>query len=188
MKTFLKENLVLIAGIALPLLLAIGFLAATKLSAIGIAPPETPVLYFYKNYGPAGFEVRDGKVYYYETELQPKNTNYRLEIELYLYDPVKEERRKIALPDVPEKGTGKGGIAVEDLEGFTVSVDQKSPDGFVFKNGWDDYYDGGLVLGLFGGSRRDRTAYLQKEGLKVKIDDDNRYGYRQPDFIGWVIE
>ncbi len=188
MKAFLKENLVLIAGIALPLLLGIGFLVATKVSVIGIAPPQTSVLYFYKNYGPADFKVRDGVVYYHETGPKPANYDFRRETELYIFDPVKGERRRIDLPDVPEDGTGKDGLPVEGLKDLKISDAPESPDGFVFRNGWEHSYNGGLVLEIFGGSRHDRNAYLQKGALKVEIADQNQPYYRQPAFIGWVIE
>ena len=183
MKAFLKENFVLIAGIALPLLLAVAFLAATRISAMGVEPPMTPVLYAWNDYNHVNFEVRDGAVYY--RVLEPKQ-GYHKDAQLFLYDPVSGEEKRIALPDVPADGTGQEGVLVTALEDSRISSQPESPDGFIFRSGWDDHYNRGFVFDIFGGGRDRRETYLQKGGLKVKVPSVQKDYYRVS-FIGWMI-
>lgn len=186
MKSFIKENFVLILGVTLPLLLAVGFLLATKISVLGIDPPKTSVLYYYQSYHLQNevLKVKDGKVY-----LLPKKRPYDdgvIEPVLYLYNPVTGENRKISLPEYTKADEGQE-ILIDEIKDMYVSKEKDSPDGFTFTNKYYGYR-GGLVFEIFGGSgNRGNNNYLVKDTLNVPLPmtDDHRYEYGQ--FLGWVV-
>lgn len=186
MTSFFKENFILILGAALPLLLAVAFLIASKVSVVGIDPPKTAVLYYYQSYYPKmdALRVKDGRVYY--RPVKQKHDGEFVTPSLYMYDPVSGEQKKIGLS--PDEGMVINKEAlVADLKDISVSEQKESPDGFVFVNDMGGYR-GGLVTEMFGGSSSRRTAnFLVKGALKSPVPKPDPYEYGQAQFLGWVV-
>lgn len=188
MKQFFKDNLVLVAGIALPLVLALVFFAATKLTAVAVDPPKTKLVFvanypdYYNNGHPWQFIVREGKLMAQYTPPQP-NTPYPGGIpELYVHDPIEGKSKKVTLPAVADKKTEE--IPIEDLKNTKLDTGTRSPDGYVF----EAYYRGGgnLMTEIFGGGYGYRSNYVLRKGTYIK-DIEGAPAYNSK-FIGWVIE
>lgn len=186
MTSFFKENFVLILGGALPLLLAVGFLIATKISVIGIDPPKTAILYYYQTYSPGSdtLKVKDGQVYY--RPIKQKYDGEFLTPSLYLFNPASGDQRKINLPSGKEVVINKD-VLISDLKDIRLNTEKESPDGFSFANNLGGYR-GGIVTEIFGGSRYNRNDnFLVKGALKVPVPKPDPYEYGQAQFLGWVV-
>ena len=183
MKNFLKDNAVLVAGIALPLLLALVFFIATQISAGSGEPPQTSVVFttgYYDTNTGYGFEVKDGELIF---RFSKPDNNYNMgKPRLYIYEPLKKAVREIELPSIDN--TKKYSSAVVKGIGKLNTL-EKSPDGFVFEMG---SRGGGsnLMTEMFGGGSRYRNqCIMRKDAYRHVLPDVSDYYCR---FIGWVAE
>lgn len=189
MKSFLKENMVLVAGIALPLLLTLFFFAATQMDKINAEPPRYSFIFatnYYENSRayPYRFIVEDDQLRFVYSPPEDKDVYYnRTKPRLYVYDPVAQTSREIALPNIEDREE-KVEVALEDIRAGKLSSLKKSPDGFVFEY---DYRGGGnLMTEIFGGGYRSRSQLvLRKDGYSVRVPNADRYNSQ---FIGWIVE
>lgn len=78
-------------------------------------------------------------------------------------------------------------ISFEEAEQYVVNSDLVSPDGFALEgaNG-----DGGIITGMFGGSRNYNTLYLKKGfySKEAKLQTSVYYYGNQNVLLGWVIK
>jgi len=183
MKNFFKENAVLVAGIALPLMLALVFFMATRVSEGSGEPPTTAVVfttgYYDSNVG-YGFDVKDNKLVFRFNK--PDYNSHMQKPRLYIYEPSKKAVREIELPDIDN--TKKSASAPVPGVGKLNTL-EKSPDGFVFEQGSSG---GGsnLMTELFGGGSRYRNqCIMRKDVYRHVLPDVSDYSCR---FIGWVVE
>lgn len=185
MKPFIKDNFVLIAGITLPIALALVFFLATRLSVMGIEAPQTAVVFAtgYYQSGPNldgyKFDVKDGKIFF---AYQKGENHYNQDKpRLFIYEPEKDASREIELPPLDTSKTSS-----EALESVgNIDTREQSPDGYVFEM---EYGHGGsnLMTEIFGGGSHNRGACaLRKEGYSHKVPQAQDYNCR---FIGWVKE
>ncbi|MCB9983379.1 MAG: hypothetical protein H6861_06880 [Rhodospirillales bacterium] len=189
MKAFFKENLVLAAGIALPLLLTLIFFGATQMGKIAVDPPAHSVIFatnYYENNNayPYRIVVKGDEVRftYYPPDEKDSYHNWQ-KPRLFVYDPTKDASREIALPvvDNPKKKIDQ---TIEGLNARKLSDLKESPDGYSFDY---DYRGGGnLMTELFGGGYHSRSHHVLRKGsYRIVIPKSERYNSQ---FIGWIVE
>ena len=189
LKAFLKENIVLIAGISLPVLLALAFILATQIQRMGVEPPKSKVVFatdYFKNasprYYPYKFIVEDNTIKlsyeppekYDETILKPQ---------LFVYDPQSGTSEEVKLPEISDKKQ-PAVININDIleEGQTLATGN-TLNGFTFEQ--KSQNSGNLMTELFGGGYRSYTStYLQKGAYRVKIPEADYYN---TELIAWIV-
>lgn len=182
MKQVLKENMVLVAGIALPLILCVLFFMAQKISVMGIAPPQTAVVFSDQpiNTKIWSFDVREGTLHLlYSPE---GNVDYWNPPTLYVFDPKSGNVTPHKIPTSVDKKKSAE-IVLDGLKDIKISTESVSPDGYVF---FGSYYSrgGGLMTEMFSGGYNRYNPALKNKGMVVRIPtDQNVYSAT---FVGWV--
>lgn len=137
MKAFLKENMVLAAGIALPLLLALIFFGATQMGKATIDPPRYSVIfaadYYHNNNNyPYNLVIEKDQLRFVYIPPEEKDSYHNWQKpRLFVYNPVKNESHEVALPNIKDKKK-KIDEVIEDIHAQKLSSLKESPDGFVF--------------------------------------------------------
>ncbi len=188
--TFVKDNLVLVVGLTLPVLLMAGFLAASALPDGD--PPKYDFVFSTPDYPSTviPFNVRllvkdHGLVAQYTKApgQPPVAGGWR---KLFVYEASSRRVRQLAF-DVPSdvqtiEGTREEPVAA--AAGMTLDTAPQSPDGYELSFG--DRRGGGLLLQIFGGSRGDEPR-LRKGGRSVTISGSiGEPFYSGVEFLGWV--
>ncbi len=195
LKNLIKENLVLVIGLTLPVLLIALFFLATVLPRSLATPPQYEMVFSYDKYEynnpPAyntQFIVRDGRLMAVLAENAKPQQNYNVS-HLMIYDGKTESVREISyvLPKV-EMTNDRTEILVEEMKNFKIDTSSKSPDGYEFN--YSGYGHGGIATDIFvGGSYRNN--YSIRKGavaFKVNMPRDQYYYYNNLKFIGWIVE
>jgi hypothetical protein len=197
-KNFFKDNLVLMVGLALPVLLMVGFMLAQAIPATVTDPPKHDMLFHTQDYAgnkslpiTAAFLVKDGelKVQYTKVAGQYPNTYWP---KLYRYDAKTQQVSELAFgyPDDMDKIEGVRTDTVEATKGLKLSTNQVSSDGYEMTN--ENYRHRGLVneiLWDFGG-RGGNEMRLRKGAASVKLSTSTgaTFYYGNGTFIAWVVE
>lgn len=191
MKLFIKENLVLITGITLPLMLALVFYAATFFDRVVTDPPQyravfaTNHYYHHNSKAPYRLYVKDGQLRfaYLPPSEDDAHRNWQ-KPRLYIYNPKIDNTEEIELPTITDIDA-KFDQAVMKLTDDHITTVQKSPDGYVFEYNYSNR--GNLMTELFGGGSRYKSRYVLRKGSTiVKIHSAQRY-YSNAHFIGWIV-
>lgn len=190
MKNFFKENIALIAGIALPFLLVAFFYIAEEIARRAVPDPLYAVVFVRDYYGNSGspyqIRVENGRIV---AEVKPPEDNTNAQSwgkpELYVQEPGKRSARKIAINfDLSASGpVGSPDLDVLNAMGH-ISTDPTAPDGYGFD--CNARYNGGLlgeVLSIRG--QRDSCYALIKPPRRIPITTpDPLYS---ANFLGWII-
>ncbi len=190
MRNFIKENLVLVIGLALPVLLIVLFFAATVTPKMYSTPPQYEVLFSVQDYGyqnkpdyTIDFNVKNQQLMVKVKKTDSKD-NYYNSKKLMAYDAKNEVMREITI-DTSQFSDGAE-ILLAETNNMTIDTAMVAPDGYVMEN--QHYGNNGLVGGLFGGGRNNGYR-LKKGSVGYKINTlQNNYYYDQLHFIGWVIK
>lgn len=193
MKDFIKQNLVLVVGFTLPLLLVLVFLAATVIPKAFSTPPQYEMLfstirYDYQNPSEytLDFAVKEHKLMVKAQKNDRKDRAYNTK-SLMAYDGKTETVRQISIDPAQFSGAAEGSSAIlAETASMTIDAASMSPDGYVLEG--PGYCCGGMVAGMFGGYGNGGFR-LKKGSVGYKIPDmqGNHY-YNQLQFIGWVIK
>lgn len=188
---FVKENVVLVTGVGLPVLVVLFFLAATTLPNLFVAPPQYDLLftswsYNYQDKPPLKLNIRvsDGRL---QANMY-KSKNPASIPRLFLFDHEHQDIREITL-DLPENlDDFKDGqaLAVPQTATWKISTSRRAPDGYEFRG--EDYRGIGLVGELFFGGRRGHGFAITKNGASVRVPAVSPRNYYGVDFLGWVID
>jgi hypothetical protein len=193
--TFVKDNLVLVVGLTLPVLLMAGFLLASVLPGRLADPPKYDLLLSQYDYPPGAslpvnlrLIVKDGVLTAVYTKVPvpngaAPNGTWR---KLFRYEAATGTVRELSLPFPPDmeliEGTREA--PVEATKGLRIDTSRRSPDGYELVFG--DRRGGGLLLEIFGASR-DYGARLRKDGRSVPITAaPGQAFYSGADFVGWI--
>lgn len=206
MNKFLKDNLAIVAAIALPAILVLVFALSNLAVTSSVPDPKYDFLIAtnYNDYNNGQnetyyYQVVEGKlkIYYNYPAKNPNGGGYqyyntsrlwRVHVpamsveEIALVPPAKgsdaDEGRRVEL-DIP---------AVASLN---VNSTQPSPDGYMFQPSYDSY-DGNLMMEIFAGSRNRGTnmCVLTKDGRAVAVKNfsGGYYSGYNTHFVGWVIK
>ena len=201
MAKWIKENLVLVSGILLPVLLVAGFFVLNKAPSILADPPKYDFLlvaYRYDYQHPSdyylSFEVREGQL---NGRVIPKGqANARLNrqyagIFRYKADENTFDEIIYELPQDLEGLEKPIPIPLEGTGDLTLDKRIESPDGYSFE--FLGYRGRGGLLGeIFGMGRRYESEYvLKKNGAYFSLPkpaSEQYYNQYDIHFLGWVIE
>lgn len=195
-KNFIKENLVLIMGLALPLLLMIVFMASTMFPLGPNNPPKYSMVFSSQDYYSGNnnsplsvnFVVKEGILKAQFTR-NPANSYYGWR-KLYLFDAETKKVRDLSfgLPaDVDAIKTTREDL-VEATKDMKLDTNLQAPDGYELS--YDGYSRSGLFNDIFwnGGSRETR---LRNGNSSIKLmgsDTNMNFYYGNVQFIGWVVK
>ncbi len=189
MKAFLKDNIALVAAIALPALLAVVFAISAMAVRVSVEDPSTDffiVTDYYDNGSRFQFDVNNERL----------NVNYRAAEKDVSYS-AKPRLWRVNVPEMTVQEIslntpGGDGAKTIDIPGVTdIKVINVSPgpDGYSFV---DSYRPGGNIMTevfSMDSQHRNRSG-IAKDGRLVsfKIPDGNNYNYYNSRFLGWVVE
>lgn len=201
MAKWIKENLVLLSGIILPVLLVGGFFVMSNVPNMLADPPEYDFLlvayrydYQHPNNYYLSFEIRDDKLH---GRVIPKGEGdahlnrqyaaiFRYRAEENSFDEIVYE-----LPEGLENFEEPIPLPLEETSDLTLDKRIESPDGYRFE--FLGYRGRGGLLGeIFGMGRRYESEYvLKKDGAFFNLPkpaSDPYYYQHDLHFMGWVIE
>lgn len=187
MQNFLKENIALVAGISLPLLLIAFFFLAGEASNAMVEDPKYDAI-FASNYNeswpsmPYTFKVEDGKLsVHFKVKEGDGGPSTRQMPELYIYEHKSGVTRRI---DIDYSKITDGKVVDADIDAINeraLLADSTSPDGWNF-----DYYyrgGGGFFFDIFGGYNGHSGYALRKATRAIQLNPGT-YMY-EGKLIGW---
>jgi hypothetical protein len=195
MKAFLKDNIALVAAIALPALLALVFFASTWAVKVSVEDPKHDFL-IATDYNPGNdrleFNVVDEKLQVTARALQ-KDTNgnpihYGNEARLWRVHVPEMAIEEISIKRPTEDSSGEVSVpAVADLKVRNITP---GPDGYRYEDSYTSH-GGNLMTEIFAGGGRsyESNIAISKNGrfVSIRMPDENHYYYNTR-FIGWIIE
>ncbi len=194
---FVRENLVLLAGIALPVLMMVGFLVASSLPQGVNNPPQYDLVFFVDDYGSGGgtnipvavkLVVKNGVLVAQYAPVATENS-YSAWKKIYRYEAATRTIREIpfGFPSDLDSITTLREEPVAGLQGARLDTRLQAPDGYELAN--DDYRGDGLIGDLFWRSGTGRPR-LRNGASSVPLDlaaDTQSYIYSNVQFLGWVV-
>lgn len=193
MKTFLRENMMIVVSIALPLLVVIFFALASVLPGLYSTPPEYDLLLSHQGRATAktspvkiSLTVEEGRLK--ALVVKTDGTNYQYNPRLFRYDHLTGEvvEIDIQLPENVAELIAGSEIPIPELAGRKISEALRAPDGYEFRG---RRRGGGLVTELFGGSRYRTDVSIAKNGAVIRVRlPASDYWYNDVRLVGWVIE
>lgn len=201
MKTFIRDNLMIVISVALPVLVVVLFALATVLPGLYVDPPMHNLVLAMDGPGVASTEipvrlelrVSDGalRAQVYQLEDQTPALGRRLASRPRLFeylaasDTVREI--EIELPDNVTTLPDGSEIPIPELAGVRLVTTLRAPDGYELdlrRSGRGLFRE---IFGVGGGGQRPR---IRKDGAVVGIDLPltQPYYYGNARFIGWVAE
>ena len=193
MKKFLRENLMIVLSIALPLLVAVFFALASFLPALFSSPPQHD--FFLSLHGgrlSTHSQLRVNIVSEDERikvlAIKSDGTNFDKTPRLFRFNHETGDVSEVSIP-IPGDVSAfeqQSEIHVEELSGLKISNRLRAPDGYEFRG---RRRGGGLVTELFGGSRNRADVSIAKSGAIIRVPlPSSDYWYNDIRFVGWVIE
>ncbi len=201
MGKWIKENLVLVSGILLPVLLVGSFFVLSNAPRILADPPVYDfVLVAYRNdyQHPRdyylSFEVRDGKLHGRVVPRGEGNANFNRQYAgIFRYSTAENTFDEIIyeLPDGLEDIEEPIPFVVEETSDLKLDKRSQSPDRYTFE--FLGYRGRGGLLGeIFGmGHRYESNYVLKKDGAHFNLPrpaSDPYYYQHNMHFMGWVVE
>lgn len=192
-KNFVRENVVLIIGLTLPVLLILLFFVSSVLPKSMATPPQYEMLFSVSHYDNqnlsphiVGFVVRNGMLKARITTNDNKNYSSTTR-KLMAYDGKTDSVQEIAL-DISNIGemTDSAEVVLDETRGMKLDPSNKAPDGYEFEG--PSYRSGGLVVGLFAGGGGGQNYRVKKGAIGYKIPSVSNNYYNDVQFIGWVVE
>ncbi|MBA3696547.1 MAG: hypothetical protein H0W85_07270 [Methylotenera sp.] len=192
LKRFVKENLVLVIGLSLPLLLIVLFFVATVIPKSMATPPQYEMLFTVMKYDYQNapdyllnYAVKDKHLIVKTNKNEDKIKNSNINT-LLVYEPKTETVREISV-DASKFADAANEMVVEDTKGYEIDNSSLSPDGYKLEG--PNYNGGGLMGGLFGGGYRNTGYRVIKGSIGYKLPEaQQNFYYHQLKFIGWIIK
>jgi hypothetical protein len=190
-KNFIKENLVLVIGLVLPLLLIVLFFVATVIPKSLGTPPQYEMLFTTTKYDYQNkpeyvldFNVKNQQLMVKAKKYEEKNYNNMSRL-LMAFDGKTETVREIKI-DASKFSDGNE-VLLEETKNLNIDTTAVSLDGYTLEG--PNYGGNGLLGGLFGGGYRNGGFRLKKGSVCYKVPTlQPDYYYNQVQFIGWVIK
>jgi len=200
MGKWIKENLVLVSGILLPVLLVGGFFVLNNAPRMLADPPKYDFVlvgYRYDYQHPIdyylSFEVRDGKLTGRAIPRDASNANFNRQYAgIFRYDAAANNFEEIVyeLPEGLEGIDEPMPLPLAETSGLKLDKRKQSPDGYTFE--FRGYRGRGGLLGeMFGMRRRYESDYvLKKDNAYFDLPRPASDPYYQNDlhFMGWIVE
>jgi hypothetical protein len=191
---FLRDNLVLVVGLTLPVVLMLGFLVASSLPEQLVDPPKYDLLFSVQDYqAPPNMTVsvrlfvRDGTLKAQYTKVAGQNYNgWR---KLYLYEAATRKVRQLefAPPADLDTITGTREDTVAATAKMRLDTTVQSPDGYELSYG--EGGGGGLLGEVFFRPRYSNEPRLRKGASSVPVTTAGQapFSYGSAEFVGWVV-
>ncbi len=186
MKNFIKQNLALVTGVALPVLIVGFFLLASTLPRFFVTAPMYDFLFTDQKYDydekddlEIRFTIKDGRLH--AAVKEDKNAWHD---RLYRYEHKSKSIREIEVVIRDDMSDGDN-IMIPETTRLKMSSNKASPDGYEFSV--DRRYGGGLIGELFYSPRRN-SIILSKNGRRVLIPTPNNAYLNNAKFLCWIIE
>ena len=200
MGKWIKENLVLVSGIVLPVLLVAGFFVLNTAPRMLADPPKYDFVlvgYRYDYRHPSeyylSFEVRNGKLTGRAIPRSESNAYVnRQHASIYRYDAATNTFEEIVyeLPEDLDSIEEPVSLSLTETSELTLDKRSQSPDGYTFE--FRGYRGRGGLLGeIFGMRRRYESNHVLKKGnAHFDLPEPAASPYYQNDlhFMGWIIE
>jgi len=191
---FIRENLVLVIGLTVPVLLMAGFMAVSALPDRLSDPPQYDLVFTTNEYPstPVPITVRlivKGGALVAQYSRPPGQTGpFGVWKKLFVYEGSSRRVRQLTLGFPTDMGTLEGTReeAVASAAQFKLDTTLQSPDGYELAYG--DRGGGGLLLEIFGGSRGYEPR-LRKGSRSVPLSPgvgQPAFDYGGVEFVGWV--
>jgi hypothetical protein len=199
-RQFVKKNFALVVGLALPVLLMIGFMVASGLPQTVGEPPRYDLVFAVPDYQmnqgiPVAVRlvVKDGLLKAQYTSIAPLPTGYVNSSwkKLYIYQAGPQTTRELAfgLPADMSQIEGMREETVEATKSLKLDTTLRSPDGFELS--YAEYGSRGLLTDIFwSGSSYSNTPRLKRGAASIRLgSSDNRpnFAYGTVEFVGWVV-
>ena len=193
---FVRDNLVLVVGLTLPVLLMAGFLLASALPGRMTDPPKYDLLFSQYDYPPGvrlpinvRLVVKDGVLTALYTQVPVPggaypNGTWR---KLFRYEAATGTVRELSLPYPADMEAIRGTreAVVEATRDLRLDTARQSPDGYELAFG--DRRGGGLLLEIFGGTRDYGPRLRKGSGRSLPLPPSVGYEqYSDVEFVGWV--
>jgi len=196
-KEFVKANLVLVVGLALPVVLMAGFLVASGLPQRMADPPKYNLVFAVTDFsqGSPGipvsvsFVVQDGvlKAQYIKLPPQPVGYVNNAWKKLYLYDAATQKVQQLSFGFPPNMDAIEGTVVevVDATRMMRLDTTLQSPDGYELSR--DNGSRSGLINEVFWGGGYSNDYRLRKgsSGIKLPLASTNM-PYGTVEFVGWV--
>lgn len=187
-----RDNVFLLAAVALPIVVGVFFLIASRVPVWTVDPPaydiviKVPETYTSPPVVSVDFEVRNDRV---EARLRPVPPNtYRQRWVVLLVDHRTLKARNVTpeLPDRLAEDETDRTIPVPALADLMVSPDATAPDGYALRTRSGG--GPGLVGELFGMRSRREHVVLVGHGRTVRIELPAPFAepYQPVEAVGWV--
>src|SRR5260221_5340092 len=191
---FLKRHGFLIAGVALPLLVVLGFLLGRTRPRLWVADPRFDLLSVVRHGNEPrpgtidrSLSVVDGHVRVRWTRLA--ENAYFQPAHLYRFHAASGAVEEISLPESPGEVKLEAPVdgAVPGFDGFRVVAGPAAPDGYAFEtrsNGGS-----GIFGEVFGHGYRPPQAAIGKGGRVILLPrtEGELYGSWPVEFLGWLV-
>ena len=196
-KGFVKANLVLVVGLALPVVLMAGFLVASGLPQRMADPPKYSLVFAVTEFsqGVSGipvsvsFVVQDGvlKAQYIKLPPQPPGYVNNAWKKLYLYDSATQKVQQLSFGFPPNMDAIDGTVVetVDATRSMRLDTTLQSPDGYELSR--DNASRSGLINEIFWGGGYSNDYRLRKgsSSLRLPLAAAN-VPYGNVEFVGWV--
>jgi hypothetical protein len=189
---FVKDNLVLVVGLTLPIVLMAVFLALSVIPDMA-DPPKYDLVFSSQEYPSTPVPitlrlvVKDGVLVAQYTRPPGQQAFSGGWKKLFVYEASSRRVRQLTFGFPPDMATLEGTREepVPSAAGLRLDTTLQSPDGYELSFG--DRRGGGLMLEIFGGSRSYEPR-LRKGGRSVPITaaPGDPFAYGGIEFIGWV--
>lgn len=200
MKKWLKENLVLVSGIVLPVLLVGTFFILNSAPRLLTDPPKydfVMVAYSYDYQHSAdyflSFEVSDGKLSGKASPRKQSNTTYRDNANVFRYNATANSFEELTydLPDGLDNIDKPIPLTLPKSDHLKLDKREQSPDGFSLEF-VGNRGSRGLLGELFGMGGRYKSDYILKKGNAAfelpNPTSKTNYYQNELEFMGWVID
>ncbi len=192
-KSFIKENIFIVLGIALPLLLIAFISIIQAVSKISIDPPHYKIAYLHKDNSASyptklitRIDPETKKLTVSVIRIPNGNTSSFIspDATLYIYDAQNDDLVSYPFDSLHfEKATEnkrKAFTLPKEVQNLRFIQNTTAPDGYKFD---DSYHRQGFYMNLFG-HRNNKTFSIVRNG--VRIDLPKTQNWPKPTFIGWV--
>ena len=193
-RSFIRDNILIVASVALPVIIVILFAAASGIPRLFTPEPAHDLVLVARNPGtspqlPVMLDVivSEGRATVLVRKRdRPMTVNMP---RIYLYQSATDDVTELPfeLPtdwDAVEDGAQ---LPITGLEGANLSTAVRAPDGYEYRGVRRG--GNGLMFDLFGGRRYTGDVTIARNGAirVISLPDHTQYWYGNPQFVAWVV-
>ncbi|MCS5708519.1 hypothetical protein CC99x_006310 [Candidatus Berkiella cookevillensis] len=187
--TKIKNNIFLILGVALPVLIVTFVWILRIAHQRNIPPPQYNFIYVENNYSYNRIVLENNAVYVITAKVPAPTANNpqplpKQQPKLYLYDLQSQSANELSYHAPMPNPDNEQKTFIFNIKNASLSTDYKSPDNFIFES----RYRGGSAGIIFGGHTGfSHEYYLKNDGKKfpINIKKENPSNYVQ--FLAWIV-